>query len=158
MADFAEVQYVEDAGWANPYSSTGQGGVHPNDPKPSADYIFEAGATIIAGPATPVDTTPPVVTLVSPLDRRVDPGEALVFDVTDNIGAFARIVFAVAFPSLGVTELVHDGAVFVDAFTAGSTRVAISNGWRYSLTRSGGWPASPRARVFVTDSSGNNES
>ena len=157
MADFAEVQYVEDSGWANPYSSTGQGGIHPNDDKLIADYIFEAGATIIAGPAAPVDTTPPVVTLVSPLDRRVDPGEAIVFDVTDDVG-FARIVFAIAFPSLGVTELVHDGTAFVDAYTAGSTRVVIAGGWRYTLTRSGGWTASPRARVFVTDGGGNNES
>lgn len=148
MANFTEVEYLE------PLLPAGG---EPSTPKPIFDYIFDAGVVII-GAATPVpDTTPPVVTLVSPTDRHVDPGEAIVFDVTDNIGDFARILFAVAFPSLGVTELVHDGTVFVDAYAASSTRVAISNGWRYSLTRTGGWPASPRARIFVTDGSGNNE-
>lgn len=109
-------------------------------------------------PVIPPDTTAPTVTLVSPSDRQLSASEAVVFDVVDNEGDFARIIFAVAFPSLGTTELAHDGGNFIDAYAASSTRIAIANGWRYSLIRSGGWRASPRARVFATDGSGNNES
>ena len=94
----------------------------------------------------------PVVTLVSPLVGSVESAGAVVVDVTD---ADLRRVFVVArFPSTGKEELVHQGDRFTTDFNGQSTRAPITNGFRFTLRRSGGWPASPIIEVYAFDATG----
>lgn len=76
------------------------------------------------------------------------------FDVKDTEAFLGRVLIAVEYEALGgATELVWDGAqVCGPAFTV--TKVAITDGWRYSVLRKGGWPASPKLRVFLTNFGG----
>jgi hypothetical protein len=105
-------------------------------------------------PAT--DAIAPEVSNVSPA-----PGVAITaqtpvgFDVTDNRGAFRRVLVAALFPATGVTELVHDGDTFLGPYAPRSTRNPIAGGFRLSVLRDGGWPSSPTLRIFAFDTTGN---
>lgn len=114
-----------------------------------------------AEPPTPGDTTPPVVTFVSPIEGTLlDPADALIFDVTDNSGSLGRVMVAAVNQSTAEQELAFDGTSFTARFLALSTQTAITNGYRFSLRRTGGWPAGAdiTIRVFAVDPSGNLES
>jgi hypothetical protein len=94
------------------------------------------------------DTTPPVVTLVSPTEmtklRRFD---RLTFDVT---GSTFHIVSCI-YDHFGIVEEAIDSEDPTLATMYSWTRSAISGGYRYVLFRRGGWPAPPRLRVRATD-------
>ena len=85
----------------------------------------------------------PVVTLISPtVGTPLHPTDAVVFDVTDN-GAFSLVAFRLRFIASGEREAVYDRddpAGAWDPRYAGSTVTSISNGYRITLRRSGGWP------------------
>ena len=97
-----------------------------------------------------LDLSAPVVTLVSPTEltklRRFQP---ITFDVTDPLLGFHMI--GVIFDSLGVNEWAYDSADPTLSTPYAVTRVAITNGWRYTVYRRSGWPAPPRLRVRATD-------
>lgn len=105
------------------------------------------------GGAGGASSDPPVISNVTPA-----PGSQLLknapigADVTDD-GDFSRVIVVVEFATLGTKEVVHDGDGF-SANYSGSSRTAIANGWRYSVVRTGGWPASPTLRVFAIDADG----
>lgn len=80
---------------------------------------------------------PPVVTLVSPAQGNVDPSTPIVVDVTD-VGGFHSIIVTARLPLSARNEVVYDG-VFDDVY-GGSTRAAITNGFRFTIRRNGGWP------------------
>lgn len=106
----------------------------------------DPGAAPVVGNLSPAPGTP--ITTTTPL----------VFEVTDDSGAFRRVVLAVAYSSgdlAGVTELVHDGDAFVGHYSTGCSRDPISGGFRFTILRAGGWPASPTLRVFAFDRAGN---
>lgn len=73
------------------------------------------------------------------------------FDVTDDSGVFRRVIVHAKFEKTGVVEVVHDGDSFVGFYAAASSRVGISLGYRYTVLRSGGWPAGPAFRVIAID-------
>lgn len=103
--------------------------------------------------ATATDTTPPAVTLVSPSEGSpIIPSTNVVVDVTDN-ASFRRVLLAVQFGGTGAPELIHDGDRFTTPYR-GSTREVISGGWRYTLSRDRGWPASMRLDVYAIDAAG----
>jgi len=110
-------------------------------------------AAVVAPGSGPGDTVPPVVTLISPLDGRIEPSTEVVLEVTDNTG-LRRVLLAARFPSNGLEELVHTGDRFTARFAQGSTRLAISGGWRYSLKRAGGWDRNLELDVYAIDTSG----
>lgn len=121
------------------------------EPSLSKTYVFESGKQM----AGTNDVTPPVTTIESPVSLALDAGESVVVAVTDDSESFALIVLAAEFPS-GDYEIVHDGTKFATRYAAGSTRAALSNGYRYTLFRTGGWPGSFTLRSFPVDPSGNN--
>lgn len=115
----------------------------------SSEYVRDP---VALGP----DTTPPVIGNLSPAPgTTIASTDALSFDVTDNRGTFRRVIVAVYFPTTGITEMVHDGDVFVGYFVGSSSRVVIAGGFRYTILRSGGWIGSPTVRIFPIDLSGN---
>lgn len=111
---------------------------------------------IPAPPPPPVDATAPAVGNFSPA-----PGTPIArtgpvsFDVTDDSGDFRRIFVVAFFPATGVTEVVHDGDAFRGFYAASSARTMIAAGFRYTVLRSGGWPAAPTIQTFAIDRAGN---
>jgi hypothetical protein len=97
----------------------------------------------------------PVIANVSPSQAvAIASSQPLSFDVTDDSGAFRRLLVALDFPALGVYELAHDGDGFAAKYVAQSFRQSISGGYRFTLLRQGGWPVGPTIRIFAIDPSG----
>lgn len=144
------------------------------DPMFAVDYeeveleVIDATAGLIVEvdqeattPPDPGDTTPPTVTFVSPLSGTlIDITDSLIFDVTDDSGSLGRVLVVVVDSATAEQELAFDGSAFTARFLALSTQTAITNGYRFSLRRTGGWPAGSNltVRVFAVDPSGNLES
>lgn len=102
------------------------------------------------------DTTPPVVTLVSPTDGEVSADTPVVFDVTEEgVEGFCELFVWVVFASDGSSEVIHDGDSFATRYVGLSARSTVTGGFRYTVRRSEGWPSSPRVRVKVIDTAGN---
>lgn len=114
---------------------------------------FHYVANLGMGP-TP-DTDPPVVSNVTPAAgvalARTDP---IFFDVTDDASAFRRIIVVADFAD-GSSEVVHDGDNFAARYAATSGREPITDGFRYRIRRTGGWPYGPSIRAFAIDVAGN---
>lgn len=77
------------------------------------------------------------------------------FDITDDTGIADTEVTALF--DAGVAESVWtEEAGFAEPYRRGSGRVAITDGYRWILRRTGGWPAaSARVDVVATDLAGN---
>lgn len=104
----------------------------------------------------PPDTTPPVIANYSPTPgTQITEDQALSFEVTDDSGAFRRIIIVAYYADTGASEVIHDGDSFYPYFSAESSRVAITDGFRYTVKRVRGWPASPTIKTFPFDQSGN---
>lgn len=117
------------------------------------DTLHVASFGVIV-PVDPVDVALPVVGDFDPEDgTEIGPGDSISFSVTDDSGAFARIMVIVSMN--GIAEVVHDGAAFRGLFQGASSRSAITGGFRYTVGRQGGWEATPTFEVFAIDSSGN---
>lgn len=116
------------------------------------------GFDTTAGPDTgPSDDTPPVVSNVSPTNLdQLAPTATVQFDVTDDSGSFCFIGVNVVFAGLGIQEVIHDGDGFGVRYVALSSRVPITDGFRYTIRRSGGWPATAaELRIKAIDAAGN---
>lgn len=113
----------------------------------SAEYtVSDAGGTGV----------PPVVdNFDPPKGATIERTERISFDVTDDSGLFARILVAVSYDGIGDTDLVHDGDRFTAVYATRSSRVAIPNGYRYTIGHVSGWPSAPRVRIFPVDAEGN---
>lgn len=95
----------------------------------------------------------PTVNVVSPSPGRgITKDTPLVLDVQDT--GLRRVIIGLSFLGAEDEFLAFDGDQFAGRFTT-SSRLAIDNGWRFSLRRKGGWPGSPRLRVWAYDSDGN---
>lgn len=109
--------------------------------------------TFAAAPIT--DVTAPVVAVVSPTEGAlITPGTPLVLDITDNLGLVGTVVLIAVFAGQATQEVIYDGATFTTDYGS-SLRGAITNGYRFTITRAGGWPASPTIKYVVNDTSGN---
>lgn len=115
---------------------------------PDTAFTFAGAVTSSSG-----DGAAPVVTLVSPLTGQVEGAGALIVDVTDNV-QLGRVFVVVRFPAIAREELVHQGERFTPDYNGQSTREPIAGGYRFTLRRSGGWPASPLLDVYAVDASG----
>ena len=108
-----------------------------------------------AQPAGGTDT-PPIVTNQDPdIGTEIQATDTISFDVIDDTG-FNCIAIIASFADLpDIVEVVHDGDGFRGMYNTGSnTRVALGNGFRYTVLRKGGWPASPTLEFLVVDESG----
>jgi len=103
----------------------------------------------------PVDSTDPVINNFVPAVgtdiARTDPVQ---FDVTDETGIAA--VFIIARYNDGTSECVWSDNNFQARFLAGSSRVEITDGYRFVIRRTGGWLNTPIIiDISVVDTSGN---
>lgn len=96
-------------------------------------------STYTTGPFTPAGTI-------------LLPNQPVTFDVTSNDGSPFSTFVTVAFSSLNTVEVIWDGANFAPAYAGLSSRQAITNGYRYTLIRSGGWQ--PGATFSVQNAGG----
>lgn len=102
-----------------------------------------------------IDTTAPVISNPQP-----PPGtpiartQAVSVDVTDDTGLFRRILLGVELA--GLVELCWDGDQWLGHYEAGPcVRTPITNGFRFTVLRTGGWDTSPTLRVYAFDRGGN---
>ena len=112
-------------------------------------YIGGAGGT---PPATP---TNPTITIVSPIPPApVLKDTVVIFEVTDP--SMLREVFVYAKFEKKPWEVIHDGFEFAPQYyNPDTTRVSITNGYRYTVLRTGGWPKSPRIVIIPVNTQGN---
>jgi len=104
-----------------------------------------------------VDPIPPVIDNFDPAEgvlvSRTDP---VAFDVKDNSGEFAVVTVHVRFQAEGVAEVAFNGISYESRYAAGSSRVPIANGHRFTVRRTGGWLATPiQVVIIATDAAGN---
>lgn len=118
------------------------------------DYSEEATKAFTTSPGvSPGDAVDPVVTVIStsPI-KRYDPW---IVDVTDD-QALAIVLISVTLRDLGTPpEVAFDGVAFTSQYSPGSTKVAISGGFRFTLHRADGWISSPSFSVLAVDTGGN---
>ncbi len=101
------------------------------------------------------DTAAPVVGNYSPAPgTAISRASALAFDVTDAGAGLRRAIVAARFPD-GTYEIVHDGDAFAPRYSSLSARTTLAGGFRFSVRRTGGWPAAPTLVAFPVDASGN---
>lgn len=105
-------------------------------------------------PGPPVVPPPSVAAFSPPLAAAIGPRQPLALEVTGT--DLQRVVLLVDFPGLNTYEVAHDGSTFSSAYPArvGNTREAITDGFRFTLLRQEGWPASPRVIPMAFDSTG----
>lgn len=115
---------------------------------------FEFGGQVQV--ASTGDGAAPVVTLVSPLTGRLESFEAVVIDVTDNVG-LGRTFLVARMPGSNLEELIYAGNRFTAPYAAQSSQVAIAGGFRFTVKRSAGWPSSPTIDAYAVDASGTTE-
>jgi hypothetical protein len=128
----------------------------------TGDWTTGFTGTYACGLVDETGTNDPVIDIVSPLpvgSTLATNTTPIVFDLTDvddaTGGGIKRALPVVYFPSRNRYELAHSGDGFLGAFVGGSTRTAITNGWRYSLMYAGGWPDSVITLIpFVYDETG----
>lgn len=96
----------------------------------------------------------PVVSLNFPLNQAVESQASIGLEVTDPDGNLGRVIITARIEAFGIEEVVFQGDRFAPAYAARSTRVAIANGFRYTISRSAGWPGSPSIDVYAVDAAG----
>lgn len=136
------------------------GGLSPN-----VTYFFVVRArdeadnrdsnTVERTAATGFDSTPPVVVYDPPNGTPINRFGHVGITVTDDQGAFRRIIIIVTFETTGACEVVHDGVTYKGSYTAESSRSLVAGGFEYDVARFGGWPATPSFEVFAIDLKGN---
>lgn len=96
----------------------------------------------------------PEITLISPANQSTLAGSdtPLVVDVT---GSLQYVSLNAAFDGYSLRENVHNSTSFAPNYIDGSTREAITDGYRYSLVRAGGWLTNPALSVDAISTSGN---
>jgi hypothetical protein len=112
-------------------------------------------ATVAWVLSNPPDATPPVVAVVSPtLGSAIAKTTPIVIDVTDAVGLARAMLFA-RYEGRDGTEVVHDGQAFLNPYVNDtSDREAISGGYRFTVLRTGGWPAAPTFLALAMDAAG----
>jgi hypothetical protein len=120
----------------------------------ASSMVYKARVFSVGGATPPPVPSPPVIENVSPpAGTAIAPSDPLAFDVVDPDG-FAAILVSAEFPDVPSTELVFNGSSFTEPYAAGSTRVAVTNGFHFVLRRAGGWPGPPSLTVYPFDSLG----
>lgn len=126
-----------------------------------ADPIYSAATTAellqYGAPSIAVPTTAPTISNVTPTpNTTISRTQAVGCDVTDADGTsdFRRVILVIKLPN-DAEEVVHNGTAFCPPYATSSTRSSITNGYRYALTRDGGWPARFSLTVYAIDTTGN---
>lgn len=98
--------------------------------------------------------SPPVVSNVSPPSGQpILPDTPLQFDITDADG-FVLIIPMIMLDPYRLPEPVTDNLTAFTPLYVASTRVAITDGFRYTLRRKGGWTTQPELVIWAVDING----
>lgn len=128
----------------------------PGVPAPllSSTVGTAAGAATVSGISEQAtDSTVPTVSNISPVAGTAVPrNQAFQFDVTDETG-FAVVAVYASFAN-GDCDVVYDGGRYRGRYSD-SDVFPITDGYRFTVTRRGGWPGSPTLEFQVVDSSAN---
>lgn len=116
-----------------------------------------AAEFIVQGEGAQKNLVPPVISALSPpAGTDIEPDQVVSFEVTDDVGSFARIFVVAKDLDSGIAEVVHDGDAFNGFFVEQSTRVLIAGGIRYELLRRDGWTGTRlEISAFAIDEDGN---
>jgi hypothetical protein len=109
----------------------------------------------VSNPTAPADTSPPVVSNVTPsTGTAIARTASVALTVTDDVG-FRRIVLVAKF-STG-WEVVYDGTGFSPGYIGRSSVqvLVVGTSYRFTIFRTAGWPESPTIVPYAFDSSGN---
>jgi hypothetical protein len=88
-------------------------------------------------------TSAPSVAVISPAPGSIIEPEAIsIFDVLDAT-ALQKVFVFVKYGWLGDVEVLWDGDDFTGRYKARSSRATITNGYRFTVGRIGGWPTPP---------------
>lgn len=102
---------------------------------------------------TPGD--PQVVNFSPAVASTVKATDTITFDVVDVPVPLQRVLVLVSFPNLNIYEVAHDGDSLGPRYSNQfCSRVAITNGYRYTLLRDAGWPGSVRIIPMAFDNGG----
>jgi len=130
----------------------------PIDP-PSAQLIdtHDQVQVVILALPTPDIIKPIVGNFLPALGSNIPSTQPISFTVTDDSGAFVRIIVHARFAD-GLEEVVHNGDSFRGLYGGGaSSRILAAGGFGYTVFRTGGWPqgAPVALNVFAIDAAGN---
>lgn len=119
--------------------------------------VDEAGNVSDASATTSIVNTvalsPPAIANLSPAAGAVLTSSSEVsFDVTSAVGLQAVVIVATI---KGIDEVAYNGTAFRGLYSGGSSKVAITDGYRFTLKRAGGWPSVPYFSVIAVDVDGN---
>lgn len=146
--------------------AAGASGTFPpwsNNGSPSAarHYAWPEALSIAAAISLgePVDSTPPQITNLTPAaGSSLDANEPITLDVTDETG-FGRVAILASFSDgIGgeIVEVVHDGDAFRGNYLGViNLRTNITDGFRFTILRDGGWTAAPTFEFLAVDAGGN---
>lgn len=103
----------------------------------------------------PVDSTNPIIgNFVPTIGTSIARTDPIQFDVTDET-ALASVYITARYED-GTAECVWDHDSFQARFLAGSSRVAITDGYRFVIRRAGGWLSTPIIiNIVAVDGGGN---
>lgn len=110
--------------------------------------------SVVAAPfnLAPATTTPTIGNFTPNPAAQIAATTAIGFDVTDPHGFRKIVVYAIA--ADGGEEVVWDGTAFSINYATASTRTVITNGFRFSVLRNGGWVVAPRVTVIAVNTDG----
>lgn len=102
------------------------------------------------------DITKPAVANLSPTPgTTLQKTQPVSLEVTD-VGGLRRVMVVASFPGLDLEEVVHNGTSWGPRYSlAPNARTAITNGYRFTVLRRGGWPAPPTLTAYAVDTAGN---
>lgn len=97
---------------------------------------------------------PTVENVIPSTGSNIQPGQIIQFDVTTT-NMLKRVFVLIKFNSLNIYEVCHDGTAFAPNYNnVNCMRNIITNGYRYTILRSGGWPDAPTIVADAFDTSG----
>lgn len=127
----------------------------PNEEDPP--WPPPSNATLAPGPP-PSPVIPTVSNLTPASGTPILPDTPIQFDITD-VSGFGIIIPIFTLDVYGTPEPTAKGILDADftfepLYVDGSTRVAITNGYRYTFRRKGGWTSTPRLTIWADGAAG----
>lgn len=138
---------LSSGGFVAEYHAAGPPEIDGSDGPTAATVLGAGSGDIIA----------PVVNTFSPTPgTAVGKHDPVSFRVTDNSGSLSNVIVWVVFPDTGDAEMIFDNDIFLPRYIGLSTKTSITNGFAFSLRRSGGWLADDFVlKIKAIDPSGN---
>ena len=124
-----------------------------NPPRFNGAMSSSLSGTIISGSG---GGSYPVISNITPATgSAITALQIIQLEVTDVDNDLHRVLLAVEFTNNQIKEVVHDGDAFGPRYQNGScSRTPITNGYSYSILRTGGWIEGPDLTVYAIDNTG----